>query len=88
MARILIVDDHRISRRFMAAALRQNGAAVKQAATVSHALSIALSWLPDVVVLDVRLGDDCGYDVAELLGRRWPAAVRNPDIFLLSAATA
>lgn len=88
MARILIVDDHRISRRFMAAALRQNGAAVKQAATVSHALSIALSWLPDVVVLDVRLGDDCGYDVAELLGRRWPAAVRKPDIFMLSAETA
>lgn len=88
MARILIVDDHRISRQFMAAALRQNGAAVKQAATASRALAIALSWLPDVVLLDVRLGDDCGYDIAELLDRRWPAAVRKPDVFMLSAETA
>ena len=88
MARILIVDDHRISRQFMAAALRQNGANVKQAATASQALSIALAWLPDVVLLDVRLGDDCGYDIAVQLGRRWPAAVRKPDIVMLSAEAA
>jgi hypothetical protein len=47
-----------------------------------------LTWLPDVVLLDVRLGDDCGYDVAVQLGRRWPPAVRKPDILMLSAEAA
>ena len=85
MARILIVDDHRISRQFMAAALRQNAVEVKQAATASQALAIALAWLPDVILMDVRLGDESGYDIARQLSERWPSGLRQPDIRMLSA---
>jgi len=85
MARILIVDDHRISRQFMAAALRQNAVDVKQAATAPEALAIALAWLPDIILMDVRLGDENGYEIARQVSERWPTGLGKPDIRMLSA---
>lgn len=62
---VLVVDDHPV---FRAAARRLLEAAgmtvVGEAATAAAALSAAARLRPDVVVLDVRLPDGDGFEVA------------------------
>jgi DNA-binding NarL/FixJ family response regulator len=66
--RVLIVDD---SDHFRAAArgvLEQGGATVVGAASTSaEALHLAEELRPDVVLVDVDLGDESGFDLAERL---------------------
>jgi CheY-like chemotaxis protein len=83
--RILIVDDHRISRLFMAAALRDYSGSVKQASTPKQALAVALHWLPEVILLDVMLGESNGFEVARRIRKRWPRNTALPRIVMLSA---
>lgn len=82
--RVLVADDHRVSREFTAAALRQAGCAVKQAASVQQACERALAWLPDLVILDWHLGDGTGLDAAHTLHERWTGD-QPPVIVLLTA---
>ena len=82
---VLIVDDHAISRRYIAAALRQTNWCVKQAATASKALSIALSWLPQLILLDVKLGPGNGFDLARHIWEKWPDSLQRPRMVVLSA---
>ncbi len=63
--RVLVVDDHGISRRFTVAALRQNNCAVKAAAGVSESIDKACAWLPEVIFTDWRLADGLGKDVVK-----------------------
>jgi CheY-like chemotaxis protein len=83
--RILIVDDHQISRQFLTAALRRIASDVKQAGTAPEARALAWSWLPDVILMDVRLGDTNGFAVARQICSHWPPATRRPRIIMLSA---
>jgi two-component system sensor histidine kinase EvgS len=83
--RVLIVDDHQVSRQFMAAALRHIAGVVKQAGTASEARTLAWSWLPDIILMDVRLGHANGFDVARQILHRWPHATRRPRVIMLSA---
>ena len=66
--RCLIVDD---SRRFLDAArllLEREGVAVVGVATTSdEALRLADELQPDVVLVDIRLGDETGFDLARRL---------------------
>ena len=82
---VLVADDHAISRRYVAAALRQSHWHVKQAATPGAALSIALSWLPRLILIDVNLGDTNGFDLARCIRSRWPNAREYPQMVMLSA---
>ena len=84
--RILIVDDHRISRLFMAAALRDYTGSVKQASAPEQALTIALGWLPEVILLDVMLGGSNGFELARRIRRLWPQNTPLPRIVMLSAS--
>ena len=85
--RVLIVDDHPISRQFMAAALRRVAADVKQACTADEARTLAWTWLPDVILMDVRLAEANGFEVARQIRERWPRATRQPRVIMLSAGT-
>lgn len=84
---ILIVDDHRASRQFMAAALREKVAHVKTACTAADGLAAALRWLPELILMDVRLGAANGYDVAREIREAWPRSTRQPRFIMLSAAS-
>lgn len=84
--RVLVVDDHAISRQYTIAALRQTSCSVKHAPSAREALEIALTWLPEVILLDVELAGADGFDVALRIRNAWPLATRQPRIVMLSAA--
>ena len=82
--RVLVVDDHGISRRFTVAALRQNNCAVKAAAGVSESIDKACAWLPEVIFTDWRLADGLGKDVLRGVRNRWPSDRALPRFVLVT----
>ena len=62
--RVLIVDDHEVVRVGLRTLLNRAGTieVIGEAATVEEAVEKTQSLLPDVVLLDVRLGDANGFD--------------------------
>lgn len=83
--KVLVVDDHLISREFTTAALRDAGALVKPAGSAAAALEAALSDPPDVIVMDVQLAGESGLEVIGRLQASWPAGMPFPRVFILSA---
>jgi DNA-binding NarL/FixJ family response regulator len=74
--RIVIIDD---SSHFLKAArnvLRQEGAEIVGAAsTIQEALKLAEELRPDVILVDVDLGEESGFDLAERLSAADAASV-------------
>jgi DNA-binding NarL/FixJ family response regulator len=74
--RVVIVDD---SSHFLTAArnvLRQEGAdVVGTASTIQEALQLAEELRPDVILVDVDLGEESGFDLAERLSAADAASV-------------
>lgn len=83
--KVLVVDDHLISREFTIAALRDVTAVVKQARSADEALRTALSDPPDAIFMDFQLAGESGPDVIGRLLASWPAAAPLPRVFILSA---
>lgn len=65
--RILIVDDNPDVANMLAANLSAAGHIVSTAASGTEALRLALSSVPDVVLLDIGMSGVNGYDVARNL---------------------
>lgn len=80
--RILIVDDDEPTRRLLAESLEEEGYQVQVAADGRQALEAASSYLPDLVLLDVKMPEIDGLEVA----RRLHAKSSIP-IIMLSALT-
>ena len=75
---VLIVDDHPGFRAIARAVLADGGyAVVGEAEDAQSALAAARDIRPDCVLLDVQLGEDDGFAVADALagGRDGPAVV-------------
>jgi CheY-like chemotaxis protein len=72
MARILLVDDNAAALEPAAMLLMQWGHDVRVASDGATAVTAALAWLPDVVLLDIGLPGMDGFQVAAAL-RREPA---------------
>lgn len=70
MPRVLVVDDEPQIRRFLRAALAAQAYEVIEAETVHHAIAMATSELPDLVILDLGLPDGDGLGVVTSL-RTW-----------------
>ena len=66
-ARILIVDDHEISRAALRALLRTEGIDVADVRTGDAAITAAITFRPDVVIVDVTPADPAGFLVAQRL---------------------
>jgi DNA-binding NarL/FixJ family response regulator len=78
---ILIVDDHDGFRAWARELLEREGlVVVGEASSGASALRAARTLLPDVVLLDVRLPDINGFDVAHQI-----AAVDGPAIVMTSS---
>ncbi|MBI3773026.1 MAG: response regulator [Gammaproteobacteria bacterium] len=67
MTKVLIVDDDRLILATLAAGLRHAGYEVFEASSGEQALEQFSGIAPDLMVLDVRMGELSGLDVAERL---------------------
>lgn len=67
MARVLFVDDDDAARRGYAEYLTLHGHTVIQAETGERALTVAMTWQPDIVILDLGLPDIDGWEIARKL---------------------
>ena len=67
MARILVVDDQKISRLTLAGILGDADHDVRAEATGPDGIQVARDWLPDVIILDVHMPGMDGFDVVARL---------------------
>jgi CheY-like chemotaxis protein len=61
---VLLVEDNLDVRELYAGAMREAGLVVDEVGTVTEAIKVAGELRPDIVVLDRRLPDGDGWDVA------------------------
>lgn len=78
--RVLLVDDHRDSRRMLGMMLELSGHQVIEAGDGRAAVSMAMSERPDVAIVDIALPGIDGYEVA----RRIRAHPGTRDIVLIA----
>jgi CheY-like chemotaxis protein len=69
MLRILLVEDHDVTRRAMAKILGALGYEIRCAANAQQALEAAAAHPVDLVISDLGLPDRSGYDLMEELRR-------------------
>ena len=69
---ILVVDDDPSVRTMLKRALAEEGYSVRSAANGTAALQVAHAVPPDLVLLDLKLRGENGWDVFRRLTRKWP----------------
>jgi two-component system, cell cycle response regulator DivK len=67
---VLIVDDNEKNLKLARDVLRAGGFRTLEAATGAAGITLAEEYLPDVILMDLRLPDIDGADVARDLGER------------------
>jgi CheY-like chemotaxis protein len=67
MATILLIEDNEMNRDMLSRRLRRAGYAVQTAADAKRGLELVSSLIPDLVIIDMRLPDMSGWDVAQVL---------------------
>jgi NarL family two-component system response regulator LiaR len=77
MQTILLVDDHVMIRRGLAALLAATGRffIAGEAASLAEARGLLESTEPDLVILDIELGDDNGLDLISAVQGKKPAVL-------------
>jgi DNA-binding NarL/FixJ family response regulator len=71
--RILIVDDQPVARKAIRELLEKRGHdVVAEAPGAEAALAAAAHAQPDVVIVDVRVGTESGFDIAQRLTQSQP----------------
>ncbi len=82
--RLLVVDDHEIVRQGLVALLerRQQFQVVAQAGTMAEAVDQARRFVPDLVLMDVRLPDGSGIEACRAIRDEFPTM---PVVFLTSS---
>ena len=61
--RVLITDDEASARSLMSQVLASEGAQVRTAESGQSAFRVCSDWKPDVVILDIGMPDEDGYDL-------------------------
>ena len=61
--RVLVIDDEEDARELLTIALTQSGAEVRIAVTVKAALDLLDQWKPNVLVSDIGMPVEDGYDL-------------------------
>ena len=75
---VVVVDDHELFRRGVISEISGEVDVVGEASSATEAVEVIESTLPDVVLLDVHLGDQVGATVVEQI------APRHPDVRFLA----
>jgi two-component system, cell cycle response regulator DivK len=81
---VLIVDDNEMNRKLARDVLRAAGLRTLEAARGDEAIAVAAKRRPDVILLDLRLPDMDGTDVAQAL--RGGAGTGRTPVVALSAS--
>jgi two-component system phosphate regulon response regulator PhoB len=81
--RVVIIEDERDVARLLEFNLRGAGYAVESATTGGEGLATVRARPPDVVILDLMLPDQSGYDVCKAI--RADAAVTDVGVLMLTA---
>jgi DNA-binding response OmpR family regulator len=67
---VLLVEDEPTLRRVIARNLTSRGITVQEAGTAGEAIAAASASAPDLLLLDINLPDQTGWDVLRELQRR------------------
>lgn len=70
MAKILIVEDSWVTRRFIIRILKGDGHDLLEAGSGKEGLEMAEKHMPDCILLDLLMPEMDGFDVLEALGKR------------------
>lgn len=81
MSKILTVDDSKMVRMIVTKAFAPYGCEIFQASNGTDALTIAMAERPDIIFLDITMGDMSGLVVLEQL-RALPEFATTPVIML------
>jgi len=84
--RVLVVDDNRLLRVLIAAALKPLGCEIVEAVDGGEAVKLALECDPDLILLDVVMPVACGFDVLTTL-RENPDGPDCPIVMLTTSAS-
>jgi len=71
-ARIMVVDDEAAIRRTLSLLLKKAGHDVRECENIAAARKTLDAWRPDLSIVDLRIGDDSGIDLIELIEQRYP----------------
>ncbi len=80
MAKILVVDDHRVNREFLVTLLGYPGHSLHEASDGAEALEVAAAVRPDLIITDVLMPTMDGYEFVRRL-RAIPEIATTPVIF-------
>ena len=69
---MLVIDDEEDARELLTIALTQSGAEVRTAGTVAAALEILNQWNPNVLVSDIGMPGENGYDLIRTVRAQEP----------------
>src|SRR5688572_20122034 len=69
---IVALDDDEDFRQYLRSALEAEGHEVRDAATAEEFFTACEERLPDLVLLDMKMGHDSGEQVLAEIRRRWP----------------
>jgi CheY-like chemotaxis protein len=67
ISKILLVEDHEVSRDMLTRRLHRRGFSVNCAVDGPSAVAMAASELPDVILMDVGLGEMDGWEATQLI---------------------
>ena len=80
--RILIVEDDRTLSCLLRDVIESEGGEVRVAHGAAHALAVADTFVPELILLDVSLPDGNGYDLCA----RWRGSLPAPVVFMSGRA--
>lgn len=84
--RVLIIDDSPQIHRLVEAWLKSDVIEIATAATAAAGHSLAVTWQPDLILLDINLPDMSGFDLCRHL-KSDEACCKIPIVFLTGAAS-
>jgi signal transduction histidine kinase/CheY-like chemotaxis protein len=66
---VLVVDDERDTREMLSIMIGQLGAEVRACASSKEAMNLLADWRPDVIVSDIEMPDEDGYELIRKVRR-------------------
>ena len=83
MAKVLIVEDNEMNRDMLRRRLERRGYEVECAIDGPSGIDTAISYLPDIILMDVALGEMDGWEATRILKTK--DAVKHVPIIALTA---
>lgn len=85
VSRVLLVDDHDLSVRHALEILDSPNHEIRFALSAGDAIKLALSWLPDLVFVDLHVDGIDGIEIIRNIRESWPGRVPPPKMVVLTA---